>query len=146
MTMNEGMMQPILTVAEVNGYIEEVFPEVQGQYLCEHIAPMEARVRAVVGPQNLRPGGTVSGPTMFGLADCGFYMVLLAMIGKQALAVTTNASIDFMRKPEPCDMIAEARILKLGRVLAVGDVLMYSEGSDKPVARASMTYSIPPAR
>lgn len=137
-------MQPVLTVAEVNTYIDHVFPEIKGQFRCEHLASMEARVRAVIGPNNLRPGGTVSGPTMFSLADCGFYMVVLSMIGKQALAVTTNASIDFMRKPEPCDMIGHARILKLGRVLVVGDVLMYSEGSDKPVARASMTYSIPP--
>ena len=67
------------------------------------------------------------------------------MIGPKALAVTTSSSIDFMRKPEAnTEMIAECRLLKLGRVLAVGEVLMFSEGMDKPVARASLTYSIPP--
>jgi acyl-coenzyme A thioesterase PaaI-like protein len=82
---------------------------------------------------------------MFSLADCAIYLAVLAMIGPQGLAVTTNGSIDFMRKPAAgADMIAQCRLLKLGRVLAVGEVLMVSEGMDQPVARASMTYSIPP--
>jgi uncharacterized protein (TIGR00369 family) len=100
-----------------------------------------------VGEKNLRPGGTVSGPAMFSLADVAVYLAILAMIGPEALAVTTNASIDFMRKPAAGrDLIAEARLLKLGRALAVGDVLVFSEGVAEPVARASFTYSIPPRR
>ena len=84
---------------------------------------------------------------MFALADVGVYLALLAMIGPEALAVTTNASLDFMRKPMPDkDLVADVRLLKVGRVLAVGDVLIRSEGMDDPVARASMTYSIPPSR
>ena len=102
-------------------------------------------MRLNVGERHLRPGGTVSGPSMFGLADVAIYLAIMAMIGPKALAVTTNASFDFMRKPAAgVDLIAKCRLLKLGRVLAVGDVLLYSEGMAEPVARASMTYSIPP--
>lgn len=87
----------------------------------------------------------MSGPAMFGLADVAMYLAILSRIGPQALAVTTNCSIDFMRKPVAgVDLICEAVIHKLGRVLAVGDCLIYSEGKAEPVARASLTYSIPP--
>jgi len=102
-------------------------------------------LRLRVGERHLRPGGTVSGPAMFGLADVAFYLAIQARIGPVALAVTTNASMDFMRKPAAgCDLLAEARLLKLGRLLAVGDVLIRSEGLADPVARAGMTYAIPP--
>ena len=101
----------------------------------------------VVGEEHLRPGGTVSGPTMFSLADVGVYLAILARIGPKALAVTTNCSIDFMRKPAAgVDLLCDTVLLKLGRVLAVGDCRIYSEGDDRPVARASLTYSIPPER
>jgi uncharacterized protein (TIGR00369 family) len=81
---------------------------------------------------------------MFALADCAYYMATLALIGREALTVTTNCSIDFMRKPGPGDLIAEARVLKLGRTLSVGDVLIFSPGVEGVIARASLTYSIPP--
>jgi acyl-coenzyme A thioesterase PaaI-like protein len=82
---------------------------------------------------------------MFSLADVTVYLAVLAMIGPKGLAVTTNCSLDFMRKPAAnTDLIGECRLLKLGRVLAVGDVLIYSEGMEAPVARSTMTYSIPP--
>ena len=91
---------------------------------------------------DLRPGGTVSGPSMFLLADVAFYIVVLASIGPEPLTVTTNCSINFMRKPDPYDLIAFARILKRGRKLIVGDVLLKS-GNNKIVAHASFTYSVP---
>ena len=73
------------------------------------------------------------------------YLAILAMIGPKALAVTTNCSIDFMRKPAAgADLIADCTLLKLGRVLAVGDLLIRSDGVEAPVARATLTYSIPP--
>ncbi|MGJ8624416.1 MAG: PaaI family thioesterase [Yoonia sp.] len=98
-----------------------------------------------VQTHHLRPGETVSGPAMFMLADVAVYLAILSHIGPVALAVTTNCAIDFMRKPAAgADLICEARLHKLGRVLAVGDALIYSEGQGKPVARAGMTYSIPP--
>jgi uncharacterized protein (TIGR00369 family) len=102
-------------------------------------------VRLPVADRHLRPGGTISGPTMFSLADVSMYLATMAMIGPVTLAVTTNCSIDFMRKPAAgVDLIATGRLLKLGRVLAVGDVLIHSEGTIAPVARASLTYAIPP--
>lgn len=134
-----------LTQPEVMAFIEEVFPQVRDDFVLEDLAEGAARVRLRVSDKHLRPGGTVSGPSMFGLADCGFYMLLLAHIGRQALTVTTNCSIDFLRKPSERDMLADVRLLKLGRTLAVGDVLMRSEGDDRIVARASLTYAIPPA-
>lgn len=137
----------ILDAAALNAFMHSEFPQVAEQYSVERVAPMEADVRLKVTDTHLRPGGTVSGPSMFGLADLGMYVVVLAMIGPVALAVTTNCSIDFMRKPEPDrDLIGKARILKLGKTLAVGDVIITSEGSDDAVARASLTYAIPPNR
>ena len=96
---------------------------------------MTARIRMTPGERHLRPGGTVSGPTLFTLADCAVYLCLIAMVGPEALAVTTNASIDFMRKPEAGKaLIAEVTLLKLGRALVVGDVRMMSDGSGALVA------------
>lgn len=135
-----------MTREDLEQFIKEVFPQVAADFTVEDVAPMEITMRLNVGERHLRPGGTVSGPSMFGLADVAIYLAIMAMIGPKALAVTTNASFDFMRKPAAgVDLIAKCRLLKLGRVLAVGDVLLYSEGMAEPVARASMTYSIPPA-
>jgi len=125
-------------------FVEQAFPQVSQDFVVESVSDMAITVRQVVSERHLRPGGTVSGPTMFALADVSIYLAILAMIGPKSLAVTTNCSMDFMRKPAAnTDLIAKCRLLKLGRVLAVGDVLIYSQGGDAPVARASMTYSIP---
>ncbi|MEM1315279.1 MAG: PaaI family thioesterase [Pseudomonadota bacterium] len=128
------------------GFLDEVFPQVRGRFVIEEVRPMELRMRMKVGEADLRPGGTVSGPAMFTLADCAFYAATLAMIGREALTVTTSLTINFMRKPEPRDLRAQARILKLGRTLSVGDVTLFSDGVEGPVAHASVTYAIPPAR
>ena len=102
-------------------------------------------VRLRVGEAMLRPGGTVSGPAMFGLADLAVYAALLARIGRVPLAVTTSASIDFLRKPAAGrDLLGQAWLLKLGRSLAVAECHIRSEGAEEIVARASMTYAIPP--
>lgn len=136
-----------LNADEVMVYLDEVFPQVQGDFAIDALNDGHGLVRLKVGDRHLRPGGTVSGPSMFGLADCAVYALLLGMIGRKALAVTTNCSIDFMRKPAAgADLIAEVRMLKLGRMLAVADVLIRSEGQEAAVARASLTYSIPPER
>lgn len=130
---------------EMKEFLDKVFPQIKGDFTVEDVGEMWVKTRLNVSDKHLRPGGTVSGPSIFGLADVSVYVAVLAMIGPEALTVTTNCSIDFMRKPEAGrDLIAECRLLKLGRVLAVGDVLVFSEGSDKPVARANLTYSIPP--
>ncbi|WP_435260064.1 PaaI family thioesterase [Thioclava sp. FR2] len=131
--------------AELQAFLASDFGQVAEDFAVEEVCAEGLRVRLKVAERHLRPGGTVSGPSMFGLADVAIYLAILSRLGPVALAVTTNASIDFMRKPEAGrDLIGEARLLKLGRVLAVGDVLMFSEGKTEPVARASMTYSIPP--
>jgi uncharacterized protein (TIGR00369 family) len=127
-------------------FLDETFPQVAGEIVIEDLREGSLRSRLSVTDRHLRPGGTVSGPAMFGLADVSVYLAILAMIGPKSLAVTTNCSIDFMRKPQAAaDLICECRLLKLGRVLAVGDCLIYSHGVASPVARASLTYSIPPA-
>jgi len=96
----------------------------------------------------LRPGGTVSGPTMMALADAAMYAVVLSMIGDVRLAVTTNFNINFLRKPLPGDISAEGKIIKLGKRLAVMEVTLFSLGAKgrehEPVAHATGTYSIPP--
>ena len=136
-----------MDAAALTGFLAEAFPQVAEDFAVDEVAPMRARIRMSVAHQHLRPGGTVSGPTLFSLADVSMYLALLAMIGPVPLAVTTSCSIDFMRKPRPgTDLLAEVRLLKLGRALAVGDVLIRSEGVADPVARASLTYSIPPDR
>lgn len=139
--------QVVLDADTLNQFMHAEFPQVARDYHVESVAPMEAVVRLRVNENHLRPGGTVSGPSMFGLADLGMYVVVLAMIGPVALTVTTNCSIDFMRKPEAGkDLIGTARLYKLGKTLAVGDVILRSDGSDDVVARASLTYAIPPKR
>ncbi|UWR04646.1 PaaI family thioesterase [Ruegeria conchae] len=138
-------MSLALSKQDLKEYLEEVFPQVHSDFVVEELTETSITMRLRVEDRHLRPGGTVSGPSMFGLADVSVYAMVLARKGRQSLAVTTNSSLDFLRKPEGgADLIAECKLLKLGRTLAVGDVLMYSEGSDKPVARASITYSIPP--
>lgn len=134
-----------MDVAALQAFLIEVFPQVHEDFRVEAVTNKGVRVRLIASERHLRPGGTVSGPAMFGLADVGMYLAILSRIGPEALAVTTNCSIDFMRKPAAgVDLICEAVIHKLGRVLAVGDCMLYSEGSTDPVARASLTYSIPP--
>jgi len=130
----------------LNAFVVKAFPQVKDDFWVEDVAPFEITLRLKVGEHHLRPGGTVSGPAMFGLADVTVYLMTLALIGPKALAVTTNSSLDFLRKPEAGkDLLGKGRLLKLGKTLSVGDVLLYSEGMSQPVARAAMTYAIPPA-
>lgn len=136
-----------MTVEEMQGFLTEHFPDITDNFIVEDLSHHSATVRMQINKSNLRAGNTVNGPSMFTAADVAFYIVLMAAIGPQALAVTTNCSIDFMRKPAAGqDLRAVATIHKLGSVLAVGDVMIYSVGGEKPVARAGVTYSIPPQR
>lgn len=140
-------MQLQMTADELQGFLQRDFGQVAADFAVERAGAEGLHLRLKVADRHLRPGGTVSGPAMFGLADVAMYLAILSRIGPVALAVTTNCSMDFMRKPESGrDLIAEARLLKLGRNLAVGDVLIFSEGRPEPVARAGLTYAIPPAK
>ena len=134
-----------LTAQEVMDYMAAEFPQVKDDFAIDALSKDAITLRLLVAERHLRPGGTVSGPSMFALADCAVYAMVLARVGRKALAVTISCSMDFMRKPAAgVDVISKCRLLKLGRALAVGDMLLYSEGDERPVARASMTYSIPP--
>ncbi len=134
-----------MTRDELTAFLDQEFPQVEGDFAIEDVGDMRVRVRLLVGERHLRPGGTVSGPSIFALADVAVYLATLAMIGPKGMAVTTNCSIDFMRNPAAgVDLIAECRLLKLGRTLSVGDVLFFSDGMEAPGARASLTYAIPP--
>lgn len=140
-------MTIVVNADEMRAFLAQVFPQVQGMFGIDHLDEEVLIMRLHASEQHLRPGGTVSGPAMFALADVGAYVATMARIGKEALAVTTNCSIDFMRKPRAgADVIGHFRMLKLGKALSVVDCLLYSEGEDAPVARANLTYSIPPKR
>ena len=136
-----------MDAAALNAFLAKDFVQIAPDFVVDRAEEDLLVARLKVKDDHLRPGGTVSGPSMFGLADLAIYTAILSHVGPVALAVTTNASIDFMRKPEAgVDLLAHCRLLKLGRVLAVGEALIYSEGQNQPVARCSMTYSIPPRR
>lgn len=136
-----------ISADEMMPFLDEVFPQVRGMFGIDRLDADLLVMRLFADEQHLRPGGTVSGPAMFSLADVSAYVATMARIGREALAVTTNCSIDFMRKPVAGrDVLSECRVLKLGRALSVCDVLLFSEGSRDPVARASLTYSLPPKR
>jgi len=137
--------KPLMNVSQLHRFLVDVFPQVKNDFRIESVSSSEIKVKMFVQDKHLRPGDTISGPSMFGLADVSVYLLTIAQIGPKALAVTTNISMDFMRKPSGGnDLVAWARLLKLGRRLSVGEVLIFSDDLDNPVARASMTYSIPP--
>jgi uncharacterized protein (TIGR00369 family) len=139
----EVMMQ----APELMAFMRQVFEQVADDFNVEEVKPNEVTMRMNTADRHLRPGGTVSGPSMFALADVAAYIVTLSMIGPKALAVTTSCSMDFMRKPvSGVDLIATAKLLKLGRQLSVSHVLIYSEGLAEPVAQATMTYALPPTK
>ena len=127
----------------LRGEFPEMFHPTSG-YMLEDVWHGGCRVRRRFDRQSLRPGGTLSGATMMSLADFAMYVAVLAAIGWVPLAVTTNLSINFLKKPAPRDLLAEVRLLKLGKRLAVGDIVIRSDGEQELVAHATATYSIPP--
>jgi len=138
-------MAPVMDKTALAEFMAREFSQVADEFTIEEVREMGVLIRLNVDDRHLRPGGTISGPSMFALADVSVYLAVLAMIGPKALAVTTNISMDFMRKPAAAtDLLCDCRLLKLGRSLAVGDCLIRSDGMEVPVARASMTYAIPP--
>lgn len=137
---------PKMTAEELERFLYSHFPHMEDpDFRVEHVEDKSARVRLRYHTKHLRPGGTISGPALMTLADTATYIALLGMIGPVALAVTTNLNINFLRRPAQADVIAECKLLKLGKRLAIGEVTMYSEGDDEPVAHATVTYSIPPS-
>ncbi len=135
------------SISELSSYLDEVFPQVVNRYRIVDLQQGYARVNQNITQENLRPGGTVSGPTIFSLVDIGMYILLLAHIGKEPLAVTTNCSIDFLKKPTMDEeLFADCNLLKLGKTLVVGEVLVKSSDKEALLARSSITYYRPKAQ
>ena len=135
-----------MSVAELEAFLRAEFPQSfgGGDTAIEHADGETCLLRQRYSERMLRPGGTVSGPTLMALADCAMYVVLLSAIGPVGLAVTTNLNINFLRKGAPGqDVLAAARLLKLGKRLAVGEVNLLSGTSPDPIAHVTSTYSIP---
>jgi uncharacterized protein (TIGR00369 family) len=131
------MPAAVMTADAIGTLLHEVFPQ------AFYPGCGDIRVRRHFHEDHLRPGGTVSGPTMMELADFAMYVAVFSAVGPQPLAVTTNLNINFLRKPTRADLIAEARLMKVGKRLAVGEVTIFSDGSSDPVAHVTSTYSIP---
>ena len=138
---------PKMSAEELDAFLRTHFPHFEEPgFRVDEVGDRFVKMRLIYHDRHLRPGATISGPSLMTLADTAMYLALLAMIGPVALAVTTSLNINFLRKPAKADVIGHCRILKLGTRLAVGDVTMYSEGDSEPVAHATVTYSIPPER
>lgn len=136
---------PKMTADQIKGFMQKFFPQARMPVEIDELRDGFLRIRVPVTDRYLRPGGTISGPTLMTIADTAMYYLVLGMIGPVALALTTNLNMNFLSAPKLADVIAEAEMLKLGKRLAVGQVTIYSEGSEDPVAHATVTYSIPPA-
>ena len=140
-------MPVMMTVEELERFFLAEFPQVfhaESGIAIEAVWERGCRVRQAFRQRSVRPGGTISGPTMMALADFAMYVAVLAAIGPVPLAVTINLNINFLRKAAPRDLLAEARLLKLGKRLATGEVTICSQGETEPVAHVTSTYSIPP--
>jgi uncharacterized protein (TIGR00369 family) len=144
-----GMRAPALSADEIAKLLHEEFPQAFFPgcgHTIDRVGYGDVRVRWRFDEANLRPGGTVSGPTMMELADFAMYVAVFSAVGRQPLAVTTNLNINFLRKPARADLIADAKLMKIGKRLAVGEVTITSDGTDEPVAHVTATYSIPQAQ
>jgi uncharacterized protein (TIGR00369 family) len=135
---------PKMTASEVTDFMKKVLSQFRLPVAIKELRDGFLRIRVGVTDRDLRPGGTISGPTLMSIADTAMYQLVLGMIGPVPLALTTNLNINFLRAPKLADIIAEVEMLKLGKRLAVGQVTIYSDGNDDPVAHATVTYSIPP--
>jgi len=133
----------MVAIADVQAFLDETFP--LSPNIVEAVGDRQARIRHPVDHTHLRPGGTVSGPTMMALADSSAYVAIFSEFGILPMAVTTSLNINFLNRPAAgVDLIAAAELLKVGRRLVVVDVRIYSDGNAAVVAQASVTYSIPP--
>jgi len=137
-----------LDVVEVTKIVDQHFPQARedvGAFVIEALPELGARVRLPIREAFIRPGGSVSGPTMFKLADLSVYIAILAERGEGAVqAVTSNMTINFLARPQPTDLLCNVHLLRLGRRLAVAEVSLYSEGQPEMVCHATSTYAMPP--
>ena len=140
---------PRITIEDIDELCQQSLPwAVMMGFEIAEIGKGTCRVRMPMKDAFLRPGGTVNGPALMSLADFGVYVAVLTRIGRVEMAVTTSLNCNFLRLPKPGAVIADCRLLKLGKRLAYGEVSLYTEGAeaDGPVAHVTATYSIPPGR
>lgn len=138
-----------MTRDEVEAFLDAEFPQIHADgriFQVVDVGPLRSTLRMEALERHVRPGGTLSGPSMMTLADLALYVAILANLGPVALAVTTSLTFNFLRKPAPRALVADCRLLKLGRLLAVGETTLFNEGEPEPVCHAVGTYAIPPAR
>ena len=137
-----------LSIAEMEAYLLEVFPQIyangEQQYFVDSLDFDKTLIRLKYHDRHLRPGGTFSGPSIMSLGDLTVWIMVLARLGRVPGAVTTSLNVNFLNRPGQVDLIAEGRLLKLGRRLAIGEVSIFSAGATQPVAHITATYSIPP--
>lgn len=135
---------PSLNPAELTELMHRTFPQARAERIhFDSVVDRAVRFHYRAGEDDLRPGGTISGPTLMALSDLGVYLMVLAAIGPVVLAVTTSLNINFLRKPTLGELIVDGKLLKLGKRLAVGEVSIFNTGADEPVSHATVTYSIP---
>ena len=135
-----------VSLEELKRFLTEQFPQGEAFGTLQALGDGWAEMRQEVDASHLRPGGTVSGPTMMALADVAMYAALLSRIGLVPLAVTTNLNINFLTRAGPGELIARCRILKLGKRLAVTDCDITSVETGELIAQAHATYSLPPTK
>lgn len=135
---------PTLNAIELIDLMQRAFPQAQPDKVAiDKVEDGHVRFRFRADESNLRPGATVSGPTLMAVSDLAMYFIVLSMLGPVVLAVTTSLNINFLRKPNAGELLVVGKLLKLGKRLAVGEVSVFTEGSDEPVSHATVTYSIP---
>ena len=135
--------EPVMTAIELEDFVAAAFSHAPRTYLCDAVTEAGVILRLPIGTEHGRPGGTVSGPSMMGLADAAAWLATLSRIGPVALAVTTSLNINFLRKPPIADIEAHADLIKLGKRLSVSEVRVISTATKEVVAHATVTYSIP---
>ncbi|HUQ39232.1 MAG TPA: PaaI family thioesterase [Acidimicrobiales bacterium] len=133
----------VVTADELNEFLRDAFPGAPRGYGIEAVTELGVRLRAPIGPENQRPGGTVSGPTMMSLADAGAWFATLSRVGIVPLAVTSTLTINFLHKPELVDLVADAELLRLGARSSLTEVRIFSGDGGPLVAQATVGYSIP---
>lgn len=136
---------PRMNIQQLDAFLEQHFPQAKGYCQITALDDDQLTLRMPFRPDMLRPGGTLSGPALMALADVAGYYLVLAQLGPVVHAVTSNLNINFLRKPEPEDVIATVRLLKVGKQLVVSEVHMASASRSELVAQATVTYSLPSA-
>ena len=141
--MDKTQPTELHTPSELNAFLRAVFPHAESLFSVESVTQSGLILRCTPSEQHLRPGNTLSGPLLMTMADTAMYLAIFSRLGPVAMAVTTNLTMSFLRKAPMSELRGHTRLLKLCSRLATGDVTIFSEGLDEPVAHASVTYAIP---